>query len=44
LGLKAIQSQAKKMIKFSFNIGSLLLKEEEVKAEVREEKKGQFKL
>jgi hypothetical protein len=39
LGLKAIQGQAGKMIEFSFNINSLLLKEEDVKAEVR----GQFK-
>lgn len=30
------------MIKFSFNISSLLLKEEEVKAEVREERRGRF--
>jgi hypothetical protein len=28
------------MIEFSFDIGSLLLKEEEVKAEVREERRG----
>jgi len=35
LGLKAIQAQAGKMIEFSFDTGSLLLKEEEVKAEVR---------
>jgi hypothetical protein len=32
------------MIKFSFNISSLLLREEEVKTEVREEIRGQFKL
>jgi len=44
LGLEAIQGQAGKMIEFSFDIGSLLLKEEDVKAEVREERKGQFKL
>jgi hypothetical protein len=44
LGLEAIQGQAGKMIEFSFDIGSLLLKEEEVKAEVREERGGQFKL
>ena len=44
LGLKVIQGQARKMIKFSFNISSLLLKEEEVRAEVREERRGQFKL
>lgn len=31
------------MIEFSFDIGSLLLKENEVKAEVREERIGQFK-
>jgi hypothetical protein len=43
LGLEAIQGQAEKMIEFSFDIGSLLLKEEDVNAEVREER-GQFKL
>jgi len=32
------------MIEFSFDINSLLLKEEEVRAEVREERRGQFKL
>jgi hypothetical protein len=32
------------MIEFSFDISSLLLKEEEVKAEVREEGRGHFKL
>jgi hypothetical protein len=40
--LEAIQGQAGKMIEFSFDIGSLLDKEEEVKAEVREEMTGQF--
>jgi hypothetical protein len=44
LGLEVIQGQARKMIEFSFDIGSLLLKEEEVKVEVREEGRGQFKL
>jgi len=44
LGLEAIQGQAGKMIEFSFDIGSLLLKEEEVRAEVKEEGRGQFKL
>jgi hypothetical protein len=44
LGLETIQGQAGKLIEFSFDIGSLLLKEEEVKAEVREEGRGQFKL
>ncbi|KAH8761533.1 hypothetical protein F5883DRAFT_562100 [Diaporthe sp. PMI_573] len=44
LGLEVIQDQAGKMIEFSFDIGSLLLQEEEVKAEVREERRGQFKL
>ncbi|OAQ58150.1 hypothetical protein VFPPC_11602 [Pochonia chlamydosporia 170] len=34
-GLEAIQDQVGKMIEFSFDIGSLLLNEEEVKAEVR---------
>jgi hypothetical protein len=33
LGLEAIQGQAGKMIEFSFDIGSLLLKEEDVKAD-----------
>jgi hypothetical protein len=42
LGLEAIQGQAGKMIEFSFNVGSLLLKEQEVRAEVRGEGKGQF--
>jgi len=32
------------MIEFSFDISSLLLKEEEVRVEVREEGRGQFKL
>jgi len=41
LGLKAIQGEAGKMIEFSFDIGSLLVKEEEVRAEVREEMRGQ---
>jgi hypothetical protein len=44
LGLEAIQGQAGKMIEFSFDIGSLLLKEEDVNTEVREERRGQFKL
>jgi len=35
VGLEAIQGQAGKMIEFSFDIGGLLLREEEVKAEVR---------
>jgi hypothetical protein len=30
------------MIKFSFNINSLLVKEEKVKAKVREDIRGQF--
>ncbi|KAJ3560176.1 hypothetical protein NPX13_g9395 [Xylaria arbuscula] len=38
LGLEAIEGQAGKMLEFSFDTGSLLLKEEEVRAEVR----GQF--
>ncbi|OAA41626.1 hypothetical protein NOR_05134 [Metarhizium rileyi] len=41
-GLEVIQGQDGKIIEFSFNIGSLLVKEEEVKAEVREEMRGQF--
>jgi hypothetical protein len=32
------------MIKFSFDISNLLLKKDEIKAEVREEVTGQFKL
>ena len=44
LGLEVVQGQAGKMIEFSFIRGNLLLKEEEVKAEVREERIGQFKL
>jgi len=44
LGLEEIQGQAGKMIEFSFDIGSLLLKEEGVRVEVREERRGQFKL
>jgi hypothetical protein len=35
LGLEAIQGQAGKMIEFSFDIGSLLLKEDKVNTEVR---------
>lgn len=34
-GLEMIQAQAGKMIEFSFDIGSLLLKEEEVREEIR---------
>jgi hypothetical protein len=41
LGLEAIQGQARKIIEFSFDIGSLLVIEEEVRAEVREEIRGQ---
>jgi hypothetical protein len=44
LGLEVIQGQDGKMIEFSFDVGSLLIKEEEVRAEVREERSGQFKL
>ena len=44
LGLEALQVQAGKMVEFSFDIGSLLLKEEEVKAAVWEERRGQFNL
>jgi len=44
LGLEAIQGQAGKMIEFSFDIGSLLVKEEVVEAEVREERTGHFTL
>jgi hypothetical protein len=42
-GLKVKQGQPRKMIKFSFNIGLLLVKEEEVRAELREGT-GQFTL
>src|SRR5205807_2655035 len=41
LGLEAIQGQAGNMIEFSFDIGSFLLKQEGVRAEVREEMRGQ---
>jgi hypothetical protein len=44
LGLKAIQGQAGEMIEFSFDIGSLLVKEEVVEAGVREERTGHFTL
>jgi hypothetical protein len=44
LGLEAIQSWSRKMIEFSFDVSSLLVKEEDVKAKVREEGRGQFKL
>jgi hypothetical protein len=44
LGLEIIQGQARKIIKFSFNISSFLLKEEKIKAEVRGEGRGQFML
>jgi hypothetical protein len=44
LGLEAIQGQAGKMIEFSFDTGSLLVKEEVVEAEVREERTGHFTL
>jgi hypothetical protein len=44
LGLEAIRGWSGKMIEFSFDVGSLLVKEEDVKAEVREEGRGQFKL
>jgi len=43
LGFEAIQGQAGKTIEFSFDIGSLLLQEEEVKANVRGRSAGQFK-
>lgn len=38
LGLEMIQDQGGNMIEFSFDIGSLLLKEEDMRAEVREKK------
>jgi hypothetical protein len=41
LGLEAIQGQAGKMIEFSFDISSLLVIGKEVRAEVREEMRGQ---
>jgi hypothetical protein len=40
LGLEAIQGQSGKMIEFSFDIGSLLVKEEDVDAEVRGGRRG----
>ena len=43
-GLEIIQGQAGKMIEFSFDIGSLLLEEEQVKAEVRKQTGGLFQL
>jgi len=44
LGLEAVQGEVENMIEFSFDIGNLLLKEEEVKAEVREVMRGQSML
>jgi hypothetical protein len=44
LGLERIQGQAGKMIEFSFDFGSLLIKEEAVEAEVTEERAGHFTL
>lgn len=44
LGLEVIQGPTGKMIEFSFDIGSLLLEEGQVTAEVRDEKGEQFKL
>jgi hypothetical protein len=41
-GLEVVQGQIGKMIEFSFDIGSLLVKEEEVKAEVWKMLRGQF--
>lgn len=43
-GLEVRQGQSGKMIEFSFDTGSLLLDEKEVKAEVREERRAQLKL
>ncbi|KAF5127187.1 hypothetical protein E5D57_008115 [Metarhizium anisopliae] len=43
-GLEVVQGQAGRMIEFSFDIGSLLLKEEDVKAEVTQGRRGQFEL
>lgn len=43
-GLEVVQGQTRKMIEFSFDTGSLLLREEEVNAEVQSERKEQFKL
>lgn len=40
LGLEAIQGQVGKMIEFSFDIGSLLLQEDKVAAEVRDGRRG----
>jgi hypothetical protein len=44
LGLEAVQGEVGNMIEFSFDISNLLLKEEEVKAEVREVMRGQSML
>ena len=43
-GLEVVQGQNRKMIEFSFDTGSLLLKEELVNAEAQAEGKEQFKL
>lgn len=43
-GLEAIQGQSGKMIEFSFDIGNLLLSEDEVTEEVREERSKHFTL
>jgi len=43
LGLEVVQDQLGKMIEFSFECGNLLLKDDEVKAEAREQR-GQFML
>jgi hypothetical protein len=45
LGLEIIDGgPRRKMIEFSFRIGSILLQEQEVKPEIREERGGDFKL
>lgn len=42
LGLEAIQGQARKMVEFSFDTGSLLVEENYVRADLMDERRGQF--
>jgi hypothetical protein len=44
LGLEVMQGQAGKMVEFSFDIGSLLLREEDMRAEWTEEMRGRSML
>ena len=43
-GLEIVQEQLGKMIEFSFDIGSLLLEDKQVKEDVKEQKNGFFQL